>query len=205
LEQFKKLAQRFFCWLGALLVFLSVTPVVPWAARLLGGGGDYNARGDVLVVLSGSLFEPGIMGESSYWRSVNAVLAYKNGGFQKVVVTGGSDPRSPISTLIATFLVASGVPREAIVMETRSDTTRENALFTKDMLAGLSGRKVLLTSDYHMFRALRTFRKAGIEVEPRPFRDLQMRAGTMRGRWPGFISLCIEIPKIVYYAVHGWL
>ena len=190
---------------GVLLLVITLTPVVKIFAWMLDGGGDYHAKGDVLIVLSGSTLESGIMGESSYWRTVYAVQAWREGGFKKIVITGGSDPKMPIATLMSTFLQASGVPADAILTETRADNTRENALFTRDLLAGLPGRKVLLTSDYHMFRALHTFRKAGIEVAPRPVRDVLVRGSGFRGRWGAFLSVCTELPKIPVYAVRGWL
>ena len=124
------------------------------------------------------------MGESSYWRSAYAAIAWRDGGFKHVVISGGSDPTTPISTLIADFLKATGVPADAISVETRSSDTRENAMYSKDLITRLPGKKVLLTSDYHMYRAIRVFRKAGIDVEPLPFRDAQMRGSTIRGRWP---------------------
>ena len=65
------------------------------------------------------------------------------------------------------------------------------------------GRKVLLTSDYHMFRACRAFRKAGLEVAPRPFPDAGKRAANWLGRWPAFLDEVVETLKIGYYFVRG--
>ena len=70
------------------------------------------------------------------------------------------------------FLTASGIPPDKILLETNSASTRENALFTAAMIQTLPGTKVLLTSDYHMFRARRAFEAAGLHVVPRPFPDV---------------------------------
>ncbi len=199
------LLRRILMFTGAFLLVLTLTPVVQIFGWMLDTGGDYQAKGDVLVILSGSTLESGIMGESSYWRAAYAVEAWREGGFRQIVVAGGSDPKTPISTLIAAFLRASGVPGEVITTETRSDNTRENALYTRELLARMPGKKVLLTSDYHMFRALHTFRKAGIEVTPRPVRDVLLRGGGFTGRWGAFLSVCTELPKIPVYAARGWL
>jgi len=48
-----------------------------------------------------------------------------------------------------------------VVAENYSRSTRENALNTARLLAGDTGTLVLMTSDFHMYRALRAFRKAG--------------------------------------------
>jgi len=87
----------------------------------------------------------------------------------------------------------------------RSGSTHENALYVTELLAGISGRKVLLTSDYHMFRARRAFKKAGLEVLPRPFPDARKRASGWTGRWPAFLDLVGETMKIGYYYVRGWM
>src|SRR5689334_2043149 len=97
------IARQIVFFAGLLVLVVSLTPVVKIFAWMLDGGGDYHAKGDVLVLLSGSTLESGIMGESSYWRAVYAVQAWREGGFQKIVITGGSDPSSPIATLISQF------------------------------------------------------------------------------------------------------
>ena len=189
--------------LGLLVVLVTVTPLTSWwAARL---AGSWNSpKGDTLIVAAGSILGNGMIGDSSYWRAIYAALSYREGTFREVVVTGGGKP-APIAIPIADYLVSQGVPRERIRLETRSQTTRENALNVTAMLAGTSGRKVLLTSDYHMYRAYRTFRKAGLEVEPLPFPDAGKRGSFWQGRWPVFLDLAIESAKIVYYRARGWI
>lgn len=103
------------------------------------------------------------------------------------------------------YLRAVGVPAEAIRLETRAGSTRENALFTEQLLDSLPGQKVLLTSDYHMFRARRVFAKVGLEVLPQPIPDVAKRAGTWRGRWPAFLDLVTETCKVGYYELRGWI
>jgi uncharacterized SAM-binding protein YcdF (DUF218 family) len=190
--------------LGLLVVVVTVTPLVSWWARLLGGPWD-DPGGDVLVVLGGSVLEDGFLGEGSYWRSVYAVRAWRDGGFSQVLLSGGGGRSTPIVEPIRNFLQCHGVPASAIHMEARSRSTRENALYSKEVLAGLAGRKVLLTSDYHMFRAQRAFRKVGVDVAPRPYGDMLKRGSTWRGRWPAFLSLIGETVKIVYYFARGWI
>jgi len=59
-----------------------------------------------------------------------------------------------------------GVPAERIMMETESKDTRGNALSVASV-AG-KGPFVLVTSAFHMPRAVLSFRKAGVEVIPAP-------------------------------------
>jgi uncharacterized SAM-binding protein YcdF (DUF218 family) len=193
--------------LGGLIVLVTATPfVLLWGETLTAVAGPWeDPPGDVLIVLGGSMLEDGVVGMSSYWRSVYAARAFRAGGFRHVVVTGGSRTGSAVAVPMGQFLVCLGVPPAAIQVETRSTSTRENALFTKELLAGVPGRKVLLTSDYHMFRARRAFANVGLEVLPSPFPDALKRAMSWQGRWPAFLDLAVETTKIVYYYARGWI
>jgi uncharacterized SAM-binding protein YcdF (DUF218 family) len=156
-------------------------------------------------------FEPGdsikdVIGESSYWRSVYAVRAWREGGFREVLVTGGSlNGEVPAAERMRDFMVSQGVRAPAISVEGDSHSTRENALKSKALLDQRPGRKVLMTSDYHMFRAARVFRKAGIDIAPRPLPDAAKQVGAWRNRWPVFLGLCVETAKIGYYFARGWI
>lgn len=190
--------------LGLLVVAITVTPLTGWwTSRLMGPWND--PRGEVLVVLSGDAVGD-VIGFDSYWRTVYAVRAYREGGFRTILLTGGGAPGNvPVAVAMAQFLESQGVPPEMIILETRAASTRENALFTKPILANLAGRKILLTSDFHMWRAIRTFHKIGVNIEPRPIPDLLKQTSHAYRRWPVFLELLRESGKIVYYSVRGWV
>ena len=193
---------RMLALVGLLVVLVTVTPVVNWWAGKLAGRWT-DPGGDVLIVLGGSGTRSGMIGFDSYLRSQYAIEAYRSGGFSLILVCGGGNP--PTALAMRNFLVSQGIPAAAVRMETESRSTRENALDAKQALAGVPGRKVLLTSDYHMYRAYRTFLRAGVEVEPRPLPDARKRAASLRGRWPAFLDLMVESVKIVYYKARGWM
>ena len=189
--------------LGFLVVFVTVTPLVNWWARKLSGPW-YDAKGDTLIVLGGSMLDNGVIGHSSYWRSVYAARAYQSGGFRRIVIAGGPVD-DPVSVAMGHFLVCSGVPADIIRTEQGSNSTRENALYVARLLAGDGSRKILLTSDYHMYRASRAFAKAGLQVVPSPFPDVIKAGQRWTGRWPAFLELCDETIKIAYYYARGWI
>jgi uncharacterized SAM-binding protein YcdF (DUF218 family) len=202
LRRIRNLLITFLAATGLLVVATMFTPLVPWWARKLGGPMD-DPTGDVLIVLGGSALEDGIIGQSSYWRSVYAVRAYRKTPFARVIVSGGG--RFHPATVMRDFLVSQGVPPDRISVEDRSTSTHENAVYTKELLAGANGRLVLLTSEYHMFRAWRVFRKAGLNVAPRPFPDAIKRSSSLPERWPILFNLCSEAVKSGYYWVRGWI
>jgi uncharacterized SAM-binding protein YcdF (DUF218 family) len=189
--------------IGLLWIFVTVTPVCGWWAKHLSGRWT-DGRGDILIVPGAETVDR-MIGISSYWRSVYAVRYWRRGGFREIVITGGGESGSAISELMRDFLVSQKVPAEVIRIETRSTSTHENAEFTRALLADTPGRKVLLTSDFHMFRALRAFQKAGLDVEPCPIPDAQKSAVHWMYRWDTFQRLTVETAKIGYYWIKGWI
>lgn len=91
----------------------------------------------------------------------------------KVVFTGGvggllgfgAEATGPV----ADFLADAGIARERLVLEGRSRNTYENAVFTREIVAPRPGERwVLVTSAFHMPRAIGIFRKAGFDVVAYP-------------------------------------
>lgn len=190
--------------LGFVLVVITVTPLVSWWAKLMAGPWK-EPRGEVLIVLGGYLEDDGIMNEGSYLRSVYAVRVYRQGGFHDIVLSGGLAPGRSVADAMRTFLECNGVPPASIHVEPYSSSTRENALYAKPILARLPGRKVLLTSDYHMPRAYRAFRKAGIDIIPRAVPDAAKRGNSLSTRWGAFMDLSRDSVALVYYFARGWI
>ena len=185
--------------LGVILVLVTFTPVLRWwAGALAGRWGD--GKGKVLIVLGGDLTTSEILGVTSYWRSVYAVFCWREGHYETLVLSGRN-----LAGPMRDFVTAYGVPRDAILIEDRSRDTHENALFTAELLRHDGRQKVLLTSDYHMFRASRAFLKAGLDVSTLPFPDAQKRVNNIVERWNIFCLLTIETTAIAYYGLRGWI
>jgi uncharacterized SAM-binding protein YcdF (DUF218 family) len=189
---------RLFATIGLIVVLVTVTPVVSWWAHAYSGSID-QPKGDILIVLSAALDDHGLLSFSSYWRARYALLAWQNGGFQKIVISGGGGPG------ISNFLVAEGVPRQAIVAEWQSKSTHENGADTARLIQGMHGRKVLLTSDFHMYRAIRVFRKFGVDATPMAVPDVLKSTQHLSGRFPAFETMVVESTKILYYRLRGWI
>jgi uncharacterized SAM-binding protein YcdF (DUF218 family) len=70
---------------------------------------------------------------------------------------------------MATLMESWGVPADSILRESRSTTTHTNAVYTAQLCRerGID-RIVLVTSAWHMRRALATFRATGLTVVPAP-------------------------------------
>ena len=86
-----------------------------------------------------------------------------------IAVCGGQGPQEAITEALAMerYLIEKGVPQEKIIREEQSTSTYENFLFAKEILdgrfpQGYSG--VLITSDFHVYRAAETAKAAGISA-----------------------------------------
>jgi uncharacterized SAM-binding protein YcdF (DUF218 family) len=189
---------RLLASIGLVVILATLTPIDAWWARAYSGPIE-QPKGDVLIVLSAAADDHGLISFSSYWRARYALMAWQAGGFQKIVISGGGGPG------ILDFLVAEGVPRQAIVAEWQSNSTRENGVNTARLLKTIPGRKVLLTSDFHMWRAICVFHKLGIEVSPMPVPDVLKTSTHLANRFPDFETMVVESSKIVDYELHGWI
>lgn len=87
-----------------------------------------------------------------------------------VVVSGGRAWEGKREAdVMADWLMARGVPRHALILETESLTTRENARKVAVILEDRGFQRIgLVTSDFHMRRAAWLFRREGTSVTPFP-------------------------------------
>lgn len=137
------------------------------------------ARVDGIVVLGGG-FEGAVnLARGGYDikeggdRFVEAAVLALRYPEAKVLVSGGTgavllDGEPDADTAIR-FLGAFGIPRERLIIENRSRTTYENAVFSKEMANPQPGQTwLLVTSAFHMPRSVGLFRGAGFDVVPWP-------------------------------------
>lgn len=100
-------------------------------------------------------------------RAEAAVRTYEARGATLAIACGGRSWDGLVEAdELMRRLVAGGVPEAAIVRERCSLDTRDNARFAAALLRrrGLS-RVVVVTCSWHLPRAERAFRAAGLEVE----------------------------------------
>lgn len=170
--------------IGCLWLVIVFTPLVWWwAGRLAQPWG--SGKGDVLIVLSADNSNDNIIGLSSYWRAVYTVRAMREHKYRRVIISGGAPSGVSLAELMREFVHAHGIDTSNVWLETAANSTVDNAVFSANLLRGDPGGKIiLLTSDYHVWRAVRVFRKAGLDVDPLPVPDVLKRSGAWYER-PG--------------------
>ncbi|MBF0589402.1 MAG: YdcF family protein [Magnetococcales bacterium] len=181
-------------------------------------------KSDVIVVLGGGVARlpspPRLEIEltSISNRIRYAAKLYKAGKAPRIIVSGGSiswmGVKAPESVVMRELLMEWGVPSDAIIQESRSRNTRENATATRTILDQNGWHHLLLvTSAVHMRRAIGVFRAAGLgpvaattdvgshrPTISTPF-DLWPNAGYLAGT-----SVVIrEHLGWLYYRLRGWV
>lgn len=97
-----------------------------------------------------------------------AAAAYAQGQSRVIVACGGAAPGHDITeaAVMARLLREAGVPESAVVLEDQSQNTMENMRFAAQKLGGEKDRRVLVvTSDYHLRRAVMTARRVGFRAK----------------------------------------
>jgi uncharacterized SAM-binding protein YcdF (DUF218 family) len=120
----------------------------------------------------------------------------------RIVYTGGNASLVPGGPAEADFvyplLDRFGIARNRVTLESRSRNTAENAVFTKALVNPKPGERwLLITSAWHMPRAVGSFRRAGFLVEAYPV-DRRRSDMTTRRALAGGLNRTDE-------AIHEWI
>jgi uncharacterized SAM-binding protein YcdF (DUF218 family) len=132
------------------------------AGILLGGLVDYDES-----------YKRGFFNQTSD-RFIQTVRLYKEGHIRKVIVSGGNAIFAGDDFREADFLVENllsmGVLKEDILSEREAINTIENSRLTHRITDSLQlqGPFVLITSAFHMPRAMKIFANEGMQVRPFP-------------------------------------
>jgi uncharacterized SAM-binding protein YcdF (DUF218 family) len=148
---FLKFAAAFF----ALLLFLSAALYFFPQTFLCVDSGP--AKADVIIVLGGGV---------THERPQRAAELFLQHTAPRIVVSGAGD-----DIINRHLMILAGVPPADIQLESKSKTTRENALFSYQLMRTQNVHSaIIVTSWYHSRRALNTFEHfaPGIKFYSRP-------------------------------------
>ena len=174
------------CLIGCLMWVLSISPVSNALLRgfEIGTPVPENPQGDVIFLLGGG------SSEHKFERFVAAV------GLQKRL---GSPMIIPSEKFYKDLLIELGLPSDKIIIENKSRDTIENAAFARDLCVK-SGyeRPIIVTSAYHIRRAVLIFEKAGINVTAFPAHHISWGTKGFRDYLPhNFVKSSIAIKEYI--------
>lgn len=119
---------------------------------------------DVILVLGAQVKEDGTPSVALMRRLTAALESYREQPHLIIVcgAQGANEPRAE-GDVMRDWLIAQGVSPEDVVAETASFNTRENLAYAKAIMdhRGLT-QALVVTSDYHVARALELCRQTGI-------------------------------------------
>ncbi len=126
-----------------------------------------SGRFDAVIVLGAQVYEDGSPSLQLKGRLDSAFAAWQAQSDLLLVVCGGQGANEPRAEgdVMRDYLVSLGVPPEQVRTDTVSASTRENIRMAGDLLPEGASRVLVVTSDYHLPRALAIARDAGLEAQ----------------------------------------
>ena len=123
-----------------------------------------------LVLLGCRVVGPAALSPPGQRRALRAAAALHSGLTRHILACGGKAWNGVReSDAMCAFLVGHGVPAPALERESSSLSTRQNAHYAAELLLPRGQPRIwLVTCEWHMSRALRSFEGAGFQPEPLP-------------------------------------
>lgn len=170
------------------------------------GGGTMKNEGTAEV-------RPGWLAHSRLLEATRLYMECRTQQVSCLVVPSGGDPVRNGKTeaeVMAAQLHGLGVPTEDILLESKSLNTFQNAQFTKSLLESqgkLGQRSIVVTSGFHLRRALTYFRHFFTQVDGSPSDYLEVRPSA----WPKAMNLAMtdlalaEFVGLGQYRFYNWM
>ncbi len=150
----------------------------------------------------------------SIWAALNRRAT---GPGPLLIVSGGKgdDEQVPEAAAMASYLTARGFPADHLLLEDQSRNTEENLLFSKAIMDEVrpGARCMIVTSDFHAFRAATIARRLGISGQVtgarvagyyRPSAMLREFAAVFLRSWAVNLAICAALVcvPVGYAALH---
>jgi len=190
------------------LVYLVVfqTPAVWWLASPLRLSAPPQAA-DAIVVFAGGVGESGRAGGGVQERVTQAIDLYRAGYAPRLVFSSGFVFAMREAEVMKALAVTNGVPADAIVLEESAKSTYDYVVNTRRILDANGWRRILLVSSpYHMRRAMLTWHKMApeIAVTPTPAPQSQFYDHRRGASLEQIRGLLHEVGGIIQYWWRGW-
>jgi uncharacterized SAM-binding protein YcdF (DUF218 family)/glycosyltransferase involved in cell wall biosynthesis len=192
---------------AAIYALLFYTPLLWWIASPLKVSAPPTSV-DAIVVFAGGVGESGKAGGGFQERVSQAVALYKAGHAPRVIFSSGFVFTLREAEVMKAVAVDNGIPADAILLEEDAANTYENVAFTNRILAEHGWRRVLLVSSpYHMRRALLTWKHAApdVAVTPTPVPQSEFYASRWGASFDQIRGIVHEYAAIAAYWMRGWL
>lgn len=191
----------------AVYVIVFHTNLIWWMASPLKLSAP-PTKADAIVVFAGGVGESGRAGGGAQERLRQAIDLYKGGYAPYLVFSSGYVYSFREAESMRALAIDQGVPASVIVLEERATNTYQNVRFVDDILRDHRWRRILLVSSpYHMRRAVLVWRKQApdLEVVPTPVPQSQFYDHTRGASLEQVRGILQEYLAIFGYWRRGWL
>jgi uncharacterized SAM-binding protein YcdF (DUF218 family) len=157
----------FLAWLWVMFVLAIVIDAY--------GRVDRAQHADVIVVLGAGVQRDNTPSLAMRRRASHAADLWRQ-GYAPIIICSGGKPgfatRSEADACAELLLKEQGIPQSAVILEDKSRSTEENALFTHVVMQANGWQTAIVVSDnFHLFRAQGLFDNEGILVYASPAPD----------------------------------
>lgn len=126
-------------------------------------------EGEAIVILGGGTYISGALSEDTINRLLTGYALHKKTKLPIILSGGNIEGKLTDSKAMHNTLQEIGVEGKYLIEENKSRDTHENAFYTFEICKKRGFKKIILvTSGYHMKRAVKNFNKTGMEVLPYP-------------------------------------
>jgi uncharacterized SAM-binding protein YcdF (DUF218 family) len=145
---------------------------------------------DVIVVL-GCAVRDDTASPALIRRMSCAIALFRRGVAPRLLLSGGGGQRRTEAAAMRDLALAGGVPAAAILTESASHNTNENATFTARLMRDNGIASLVLVSEaYHLPRARLLFRAAGLVIASTAHPPRR----SLRREWPLRLRECAALP-----------
>ncbi len=212
------------CILYVYTTEIILNPLLLWWESPLVWYKDVEEGYDAAIVLGGMASSGKLPDDRTHFagssdRLMHAMQLYKLGKAKKIILSGGSGDifgkKIPEAEYLKKVLLLCGVKEEDILYEDKSRNTRENATNTAilaEKYFAPGAKFLLVTSAWHMPRAVACYEKVGLKVKAFPV-DSQAKGAIISPDYffPGVLAPCKwyiilhELMGYVVYKVSGYI
>ncbi len=154
-------------WAASLLFCLLLLAAVAGEGMILAHFHDtpdavWSRDADYLIVLGAQVYESGPSAVLRY--RLDTAAEYLNAHPQTVcIVSGGKgfNEKSPEAAVMKAYLVQQGLDSGRILVEDQSANTAQNIDFSSHFFSQSKDKVVIVTNNFHVFRAMRLAKKHG--------------------------------------------
>lgn len=146
--------------LAAVLVIFGITE-----GTVIRGMYQTNCQDYSCVIVLGAHVNGRRVTDSLRRRLDRAIECYRKNSQIRIIVSGGKGKGEAVTEAEAMreYLMENGVPKESILCEKASTTTKENLLYSRELLSDRDETVGIITNNFHMYRSVEIAKRVGYQ------------------------------------------